>query len=88
MGCCLLWAEQLPPGPTPRLPRLSLPLVILPLCKGSPSSVWSLSLCGESSAPPPPHRIAKPSWMSLGQRQPRASTSACARENTARPTQP
>lgn len=57
MGCCLLWPAAAPPQPHPQTSLACL-------CPSSlcPSAgVWSLSLCGESSAPPPPHLIATPS---------------------------
>lgn len=69
--------QQLPLGPTPRLPSLvprSASLQGLPFCR----CLVAVPVVRRLPRPPRTSLPSQP-WVSLGQRQPRAFTSACAR---------
>lgn len=68
--------QQLPLGPPPDFPRLSLvlPLQGLPFCR----CLVAVPVVRRLPRPPRTSLPSQP-WVSLGQRQPRAFTSACAR---------
>lgn len=58
MGCCLLWPAAAPPRPHPQT-SLACPSFCLS-ARAPLLQVSGRCPCGASSAPPPPHLIAKP----------------------------